>query len=70
MTDGCEDAAAVDNIEDGAVGESVVSPPHPVSSSDSAPTTNPDSFMGALHCRFRSRANASVYPPGWQLMTS
>jgi len=69
-TVGCDDAAGVDSIDDGAVGETAVNPPHAVASSDSVTATNLGSFMDALHCRFRSGGNPPLQRPGWQVMTS
>ena len=64
------DAAGVDSIDDGAVGETAVNPPHAVASSDSATATSLGSFMDAQHCRFRSGGNPPLQRPGWQVMTS
>ena len=69
-TTGCEETVGVESIEDGAVGETAVNPPHAVATSDIATTTNLGSFMDALHCRFRSGGNPPLQRPGWQVMTS
>ena len=53
-SDGCEELEGADTIAEGAAGERFVRPPHAERSSDTPSTTNRGSFMGAVHCSFRS----------------
>lgn len=53
----CDGVAGPESVADGAVGETAVSPPQAMKSSDNATTTNLGSFMRPLQCRFRSGAN-------------